>query len=62
MLGEMHRPYEIYTTICMDQKGNTIDDYGLRAAAAAAEAEAVEVEAAGRTGPCSSGGGGGGGG
>jgi hypothetical protein len=31
LLGEMHRPYEIFTTTCMDQKGNAIDGYGLRA-------------------------------
>lgn len=31
LLGEMHRPYEIFMTTCMDQKGNAIDGYGLRA-------------------------------
>jgi hypothetical protein len=29
--GEMHRPYEIFTKICMDQQGNEINGYGLRA-------------------------------
>ena len=31
LLGEMQRPFEIYTTRCIDQEGNESDGYGIRA-------------------------------
>ena len=31
LIGEMQRPYEIYTTRCINQEGNEIDGYGIRA-------------------------------